>query len=581
MRRRLSLLLLIVAALAPAAFSQPLVRIQLSPADRGYIVHVEHVPHPSFKASDMLVSDVALQLLEYAVYGKELPGNLLDYIYSCYSDGMFSQRPGEPPNAMATFYASLLARQVGLKFALNLSKVRGYVNDSSFYQAFFSSLVLSLYGERLQGLEGFQLQDGSVSLVRGARIPNSEATALWYIFLNDSSSWGWLEKHFPFDTWPGKLRFLYYFTRRPVYVNATIFPLVVVNLEPRPVKLSALRWPGEPVNASYSFYVENGTVVSVVSAGGRVLKFRHEVAREEHALVTLKSERGAVVVEAEYRPPYVLRLDIGGIKLEWVSDQPHLQRRVELPIYGVLKVTAEIVSEDILLRGCSEIRLEAGFERSLLDYAAIAVPGLVLLVFAFSVHRRKRKKILPVLVALQAAPAAFTGNILLEVHPLWITLAYSAALLAAIFALDRKAFWRAVDHAVPLALLAAAAMILESPAIIILAGIGAAFFLATAVKYPSERSKVESLYRTIMLLYSISLLASGFLIVLSVPLAQMAFAPDAGFIDSVRIQAEYVADLIMLMPVLSGIYVFGRAVFVFKRAKAAEEMIRDLTKPRL
>ena len=160
-----------------------------------------------------------------------------------------------------------------------------------------------------------------------------EATKLWLLVEWDPRKAEWLARQGVYVPPPGAdpEEYLgldysdwYYvellILRRPVFVNATLFPRVVVEEEPRVVEASAVRWPGERLSYSFSWGLANGTVVSRIAAGGRILEFGHLLARREYALVRIMQRPGQLVISASYRPPYNLTLWIAGRRYSWSSE---------------------------------------------------------------------------------------------------------------------------------------------------------------------------------------------------------------------------------------------------------------------
>ena len=69
-------------------------------------------------------------------------------------------------------------------------------------------------------------------------------------------------------------------------------------------------------------------------------------------------------------------------------------------------------------------------------------------------------------------------------------------------------------------------MIMGNPLILLLGSFGAGLFLASAIIYPSEIDKTERFYKSIMLIYSLGVLAMAVLNEVSVTLATMLYTPD-------------------------------------------------------
>ena len=414
-------------------------------------------------------------------------------------------------------------------------------------------------------------------------MPDVESTRLWLLVEWDKEKAEWLAEkgiHVPppgaeaseyedlsYDDW-------YYIellmTRRPVFLNATVFPRVVVEGEPRVVRARAVRWPGEELPYGFSWELRNGTVVSTISADGRALEFRHLLARREYALVRIVQRPGSLVVSCSYKPPYRLRLAIAGVEYEWDVVTYEFNATVQLPAYGVFRVRAEIVREDVVLRGEGEVRLETAYESSLLDLAFLLVPLATAIPALASSYRRRK---LGLSMVLLVAPIPFSWGLLLELHPIWVTLAYGLGVLAATWYVDRESFNRVLSHLVVIVALAASSMVLGNPIILLLGGFGAMLFLAAAVLYPSEAAKTERFYKSTMLVYSLGVLAMSLLSHVAVTVASFMWIPDSGFVDAVRVQAMFVANLFAITPVVAPIYHLARLIHAYERAREAREVL--------
>jgi len=581
-------LALILLALTPLTAAAPRTEILLRPVDSGYISHIEHVPRPRYAHRVLSCSDVARELLLEALYGESLDQGMLRLVLRCYRGGYFAQTPSdEAPDMEATFYATWLLETIGVEKPVNASLLEHVIcTADEFTQAYYAYRTLRLLGYNVSGcLDDWDL-GYAASFLRGSRQPDARSTMLWLLLEWDPEKAEWLAKRGIRVPPPGAEASAYsgldysdwYYIellilRRPVFLNATVFPRVVVDEEPRLVSASAVRWPNEKVELSYSWRIENGTLVSLVAAGGRRLELRHVLARKEYAMLKIIQRPGRLLISTSYRPPYTLILKIAGKRYEWASKDYDLNATLELPAYGALRVYAELKGRDAVLRGRGVISLITAPERSLLDLAFVALP---LAAIAPSLASSRRRRRLGFSMLLLASPLPAAWNLLLEIHPLWVTLGYGLAVLASVYLLDREAFHRALGHVAVVLSLAGASMVLGNPIILLLGGFGAALFLAAAVLYPSELSKTERFYRSTMLLYSLGVLAMGLLSETAASIASYMWIPDSGFIDAVRVQAMFVANLFAITPVAAPIYHLARLIHAFERAKEAREILERL-----
>ena len=594
MRRRLlpslAIVCLAIALLVVVpAGAEPSVEILLKPVDSGYISHVEYVPRPRYTRKSLTVAEVAKELLVKALYGETLDQGLLRFVLRSYRQGYFSSDPTRAePDVEATFYATWLLRTIGVEKEVNASLLFDYLcGAEEFTAAYYAYKTLKLLGYNVSCdcLASWNL-GYAAAYIRYSSMPDVESTRLWLLVEWDEEKAEWLaEKGVyvpPPDAEASGYSGLDYsdwynlellMTRRPVFLNATVWPRVVVEEEPRVARARAVRWPGEEVLYSFSWELKNGTLVSTISADGRVLEFRHLLARKEYALLRIVQRPGSLVVSCSYKPPYKLTLSLAGVKYEWEVVTYEFNGTVQLPAYGVFRVRAEIEREDVVLRGEGEVRLETAYESSLLDLAFLLVPLATAIPALASSYRRRR---LGLSLVLLVAPLPVSWKLLLELHPIWVTLAYGLGVLATTWYADRESFNRVLSHLVVIVALASSSMVLGNPIILLLGGFGAMLFLAAAVLYPSEASKTERFYKSVMLVYSLGVLAMSMLSHVAVTIASFMWIPDSGFVDAVRVQAMFVANLFAVAPVVAPIYHLARLIHAFERAKEAEEILKRM-----
>jgi len=109
-----------------------------------------------------------------------------------------------------------------------------------------------------------------------------------------------------------------------------------------------------------------------------------------------------------------------------------------------------------------------------------------------------------------------------------------------------------------------ASILTSNPIILFLGGIGSGLFLASAILYPSEREKTERLYKATMIAYALGILVMSLVCRLAVDIANLLDAPDEGFIDSIRVQAMFIANLVALSPVVLEVVHLARLVHAFE-----------------
>lgn len=556
------------------------------PVDWGYIRHVEHVPRPRYTHKSLTVAEVSKELLLKVVYREQLDSNLLDFVLASYRNGYFAiDSSSSEPDVKSTFYAAWLLRTIGADKKIDPEFLARYLCDEErFTEAYYAYRLLKMlgYNVSLDCLKGWDL-GYAVSYLRVSNAPDVESTKLWLLLSWDEEKAKWLEEEGVEVPRPGEpiatvgdgdwflIELL--IIRRPVYINATIYPRVVVSETPALLKAKAVRWPIEALPVNYSLTVENGALKSVVSAGGRKLEFKHVVARREYAVIRISQGIGRITISCSYKPPYRLTMKLAGEEYSWLSNDYDFNATVEPRSYGSLRARFYVEREGVLMVAEAEIRLEPQAGRSLIDAAFIALPAASMAP-GLAASRGRRKKM--VMLAVVASPIPLIFSIRMEEYPLWATLAYGAFSLTACRLLDGDAFYRALGHVAVVLSLAAASIFLVNPLILLLGGFGSAVFLASAVLYPSEFSKTERFYKSIMLLYSLGVLAMSLISEAAADIASLMWVPESGFVNTVRAQSMLAANLFSLTPVIAPIYHLARLVLSYEKAREASEMLKNM-----
>jgi len=589
-RLRLKLLLALIAtallAYSPLVARAKPLEVVAVPVDWGYMRHVEYVPRPRYTHKSMTVAEVSRELLIKAVYREQLDSNLLDFVLASYRNGYFAVDPSSSePDVESTFYAFWLLRTIGADKKMDSELLARFLCDEErFTEAFYAYRLLKMlgYNVSLECLKGWDL-GYAVSYLRGSNAPDVESTKLWLLLSWDEEKAKWLEEEGVEVPRPGEpitrvedgdwflIELL--IIRRPVYINATIYPRVVVSGAPALLKAEAVRWPIEALPVNYSLTVENGSLKSVVSAGGRKLEFTHLVARREYAVISISRGFGSITVSCSYKPPYRLTMKLAGEEYSWVSNDYDFNATVEPRAYGSLRAWFYVEREGVLMVAEAEIRLEPPAERSLIDAAFVALPAASMAP-GLAASRGRRKKM--VMLAIIASPIPLICSFRIEEYPLWATLAYGAFSMTACRLLDGDAFYRALGHVAVVLSLAAASIFLVNPLILLLGGFGAAIFLASAILYPSEFSKTERFYKSTMLLYSLGVLAMSLVCEAAADIASLMWMPESGFVNSVRAQSMLAANLFSLTPVIAPIYHLARLVLSYEKAKEASELLKNM-----
>jgi len=545
------------------------------------------VPKPRYTHLFLTASEVAKELLVKALSGEVLDQQLLNFLLRCYRGGYFSSDPASlEPDYESTFYATWLFSAIGVEKRLNESLlVDALCGAEDFPTVFYAARTLELLGHKICE-ESFRDWDlgYAVSYIRNSTAPDIESTKLWLLlFPEDYAKRVWLKGMgiyvYPeasveslVKDWYGIEQLLIF---KPVFVDATVYPTVVVSQEPKLVSAKAVRFPNEPVEVYFSWRVEGDRIVSLAYADGRLLNFTHVVSRQEYALLTITQKLGYLTISCSYKPPYKLRIRIAGVEYEWTVNSYEFNQTIELPAYGVFNLEAEIEREDVLLRGKGTVNLRTGYEFKLLDYAILILPAVSVATGMAGVSEKRKKGVLAGCFLAAQLPL-LNPKFLLGIHPLWITLGYGALLLAITYAIEREAFYRCLSHVIILTALTSTAVIMGNPIILLLGGFGAGLFLASAIIYPSEMDKTERFYKSTMLIYSLGVLTMAVLNEVSVTLATMLYAPDSGFVDAIRVQTMFIANLFALTPIVAPLYHLARLIHIYERAREAEEILKNI-----
>ncbi|RLF07619.1 MAG: hypothetical protein DRJ60_02255 [Thermoprotei archaeon] len=576
--------------------------LTLEAVDYGEVRHVEYVPRPPYEAKALVCSEIARELLLKSLYGIELDEVGLSFILACRRNGYFSQTPSEVSfNPEATLYATWLLKVIGARFEVNASLLlHELIKANTFDKAYYIVMTLRLLGYNVSEnmLRDFDL-GYAISWIRNSSRPSIKATAMWLCLFKDAGKARWLLenardtyakvraklvlRNYSYEDFTS-LSFSEWFNIetliafRPAFINATIVPAIVVKQEPRIVSISIIKWSNEVVkDYEFSWSLENGKIISRLGVDKRLLTFEHYVAREETAWLRLeRTAFGLINVTCVYKPPYTLKFSIGGLEFKLEGNNYEEQWTLEVPLAGEYKVKAMIKSPRGILIGEGTIRLEASFERTLLDYAWLGLPLLSTIVaLCGAPSRRHRLKLGLPAVIVQVVPA-YCAYELLRLHPIWLTLASGAILLALARLVNKEALEACLGHITVITVLCMASMLTSNPMVLLLGGIGSGLFLASAILYPSERERTERLYKSTMLIYALGILIMSLVNQLAINIANFLYAPDEAFIDSIRIQAMFIANLIAITPIIAPLAHLARLIHAFERAKEAEAIVKSL-----
>ena len=594
----ITLIVLVLIVGTTIAHATP-VTIVLRSTDYGTIRYREYIPRPDYRSKSLTCVEVARELLLKAVYGEDVDHVKLNYVLSCYRDGYFVLTPrSKELSPESTLYATWLLRLLDYDIEIDLSKIYSEISRArTFSKVYYLVMTLKVLGYQFDKslLEDFELQSG-VSELRNSSRASEHATALWlnlypddyvkaYSLLNSDNRGYRLRARIVLKNYTYrdlKIEYDWFsietlLVHRPVFVNATIEPLVIVKREPELIEARVVRWYSEPVEEyKFSWRVRGGVVYSYIYAESRVVRFDHLVGRGDSAVLTLRQLKyGMLDIECTYRHPYTLVLSLGGIVFNLTSTDSTTKWRVQVPLVGSYRVEACIIGSGNVLRGSGVVYLEPTLERSLLDYAWLTIPAIASTVVLVGARgwRRRLKISLPAIM-LQIVPLGVYQ--ILEVHPLWYTLGVGVVLLIVAWIVDRVVLRVSLEYIAILSLLSVASFLIANPLVLLLGGIGSAIFLASALLYPSERPRTERLYKSVMVLYSLGVLVSSLVVELSTALASFLYAPDEAFVDSIRVQSMFIANLISIVPILAPIVHLARLVLAFERAREVEGVIRQL-----
>jgi len=92
----------------------------------------------------------------------------------------------------------------------------------------------------------------------------------------------------------------------------------------------------------------------------------------------------------------------------------------------------------------------------------------------------------------------------------------------------------------------------------------------------SERGRTERLYKSAMLIYALDILIMSFINQLAIDIANFLYVPDEAFINSIRVQAIFIANLIALTPIIAPLVHLARLIYAFERTKEAEAIVKSL-----
>ncbi len=581
----LNLVIIIFVLLITHSYAEPVYEIMLKSVDYGYIVHVEHVPRPRYHHRSLTASEIARELLLDKIYGENIDESLLTFLLRCRRKGYFSRTPAEQGlDLESTFYVSWLFKTLGVSFSLDKGIFEELLcNSTVFIDAFYSARILMLLGEKISSrcFNGWDL-GYAVSWVKGSNTPSIEATRLFLLVFDDDRKAKWLYEKGAFslrESLSGYSRLDYskwynielLIINRPVFVNATIFPKVIVDEKPKLVEVSCIEWPNRILNHSFSYRFKNNIFFSKIKCSNRVLEFKHAVSRSEYASLKIVEDTGKLYLSTSYKPPFTLKIFVAGLEYKWDAENFDFNTSIDLPAYGSFKIKCIITSRYSFLIGEKTIYLNTSYERRLIDYGFIILPLLSSIIEFFGSRRKFRYRGL--MITVQSLPLPI---LLLINNPLTITFLYGVFMLLITFFMDREAFRRSIEHTVVVLSLSATSMAVSNPLILLLGGFGSTIFLISAILYPSEIDKTERFYKSTMLLYSLGTLAMTMLNNISTQIATLLYVPESGFIEAVKTQTKFISNLFSLTPVIAPIYHLTRLIHSYERARDAKYILKRI-----
>ena len=605
------LLVLIVAASASIIIVSTIIemynsksaetKIILRAFDQGEINHVEFIPKPIYLAESLTCSELSKELLLNAFYGSYLDEDKLSFILACKRNGYYSKSPGEFDfDAESTLYASWLMKLLGLKPELNTTILFEKLSKcETFTEAYYLAMTLKLLGinvdEKL--LEDFNLKQ-AVSPIRGSFKPSLKATAMWISLFKDLEKAEWLAEisnggvkvraemllenynyseieELNFKEW-FNIETLIIF--KPVFINVTVSPSIIVNEMPKISSLKAVKWPNNPVKEYFfSWRSMKSNIESILKIDGRKLFFNHSIIREEAApIIFEKLNFHSIRVKCKFKPPYRLILNIGGLKFHFQSDSYEKSWILNMPLTGRFKVEAIIKSDNIFLKGIGFLEFEIQDHIPINIYMFIFFPFSMIIVAGVGCRGWScRFKVSMMGLTFQIIIALIFQR-LRWINLQWFTLTFTATFLAALYVKYREVFNVSVDHLTVLAAILSASTLNGNLLILILSGLGSMLFLISAFIYPSERDKTEKLYKSSMLIYSFGIFLMGLIDQVAVEIACLLRSPSEGFIDALRMQAMMASNLIALTPILAPIIHLARLIHAFERGVEAADIIRRI-----
>lgn len=584
---RHSLVIILFVALMVRSYANPVYEVVLKPMDYGYIIHVEYVPRPQYQHKSTTASEIAKELILRKIYGEDIDESLLTFLLKCRRNGYFSSTPaGKDVDIESTFYSAWLFKMLNIDFSLDSKLFEDILCKSTLFKdAFYSARILELIGYDI-GRECFRGWDlgYAVAWVKGSDNPSVEATRLFLLMFRDGEKTEWLRnrgvvipcgeayfyKRLDYGEWYNIELLI---TRRPIFVNASVYPKIIVNEKPRLEYVRCIMWPSLELNYTFEWMLVNNSVVSTIKCGYRILRFEHLVSRKEYATIKIVQNTGRLYLSTSYRPPYTLKINVAGIEYKWIVKGFDFNVSIDLPAYGSLKIKCVIVGKDSILIGEKTVFLETSYERRLLDYGFIILPLFSSLIGILGSRRSIRLR--GTLLAVQTVPFAPLFFIL-DLNPLIITLSYGVFILLTTYVFDRQAFNRAVSHTIVLISLSATSMVIGNPLILLLGGFGATIFLVSAILYPSEIDKTERFYKSTMLLYSLGTLAMTILNNVATQIANLLYVPESGFIQAVKTQTLFISNLFSLTPVIAPIYHLTRLIHTYERARDVKEILKRI-----
>ena len=398
------------------------------------------------------------------------------------------------------------------------------------------SIIEAYYAIRLMKILGLNVNvsgildewkcNGGYCIIKSVKKPSQLATFLAYMAL------GIKPKIILGEWW--MIEYLGVF--KPVFVNVTVYPRIVVSEKPRITYFRAVKYPRKIVNYTRIWQEVRGfKIVTCIKVEDRIVELESYIAEKQTA--ALKCEAAGGILKITYSGPKgILKLNVGGFEVE-KSVGYRETFNFTLPYYGRIKVEVMLITNTTALKGSSYVTVHVVQSLSIGMIILIVLPALSLVFIVLNSTLAEWRKIAYIAIIV------FTVTCILayfNISPIIVNVISAGILIALVYFINPEICRRTLTYIIPVTLLIFSAYLTCSPLLYIMAGIGALLYLALYLAYPDSRGEIISWFKYGLVLYSIVIVVFQLAYTYTPNLSTLIWSiPDEACLSYLRTLAGY------------------------------------------